>query len=112
MLERAGYAVIEAPDGQTALRIAETRGRATIHLLLTDVVMPGMDGLDLADRFRQRRAETKVLFASGHAYETEELVTCARRSTATSGSRSRPTTPSRGGWCAEVVRWLTRARRA
>jgi CheY-like chemotaxis protein len=72
VLERAGYAVIEAPDGQTALRIAETRPSA-IHLLLTDVVMPGMGGEQLADRFMAKRAETRVLFASGHPHEAEEL---------------------------------------
>ena len=72
VLERAGYVVIEAPDGQTALRIAETRA-GTIHLLLTSVVMPGIDGLDLAERFSTKRAQTKVLFASGHAYDAEEM---------------------------------------
>lgn len=72
VLERAGYVVIEAPDGQTALRIAETRP-GTIHLLVTGVVMPGIDGINLAARFSTRRAQTKVLFASGHAYDAEEM---------------------------------------
>jgi two-component system, cell cycle sensor histidine kinase and response regulator CckA len=72
VLERAGYAVIEAPDGQTALRIAETRPGA-IHLLLTDVVMPGMGGHQLAERLIGKRAETKVLFASGYGDQGEEL---------------------------------------
>ena len=72
VLERVGYVVIEAPDGQTALRIAETRA-APIHLLLTDVVMPGMGGLSLAAGFLSKRSTTRVLFASGHAYDAEEM---------------------------------------
>jgi PAS domain S-box-containing protein len=72
VLERAGYAVIEAPDGQTALRIAETRP-GSIDLLLTDVVMSGMGGRQLAERFVATRAETKVLFASGQADDADEL---------------------------------------
>ena len=50
VLEGVGYLVIEAPDGQTALRIAETRA-GSIHLLMTDVVLPGMGGLNLAASF-------------------------------------------------------------
>ncbi|MGH7330018.1 MAG: ATP-binding protein, partial [Polyangiaceae bacterium] len=72
VLERVGYVVIEAPDGQTALRIAETRG-GPIHLLLTDVVMPGIGGLSLAAGFLSKRSTTRVLFASGHAYDAEEM---------------------------------------
>jgi two-component system cell cycle sensor histidine kinase/response regulator CckA len=72
VLERAGYVVIEAPDGQTALRIAETRAGA-IHLLLTDVVMPGIGGMNLAASFLAKRPATKVLFASGHEYEADEM---------------------------------------
>jgi hypothetical protein len=72
VLERVGYLVIEAPDAQTALRIAETRA-GSIDLLLTDVVLPGMSGLSLATNFLGKRADTKVLFASGHSYEAEEI---------------------------------------
>jgi PAS domain S-box-containing protein len=72
VLESVGYVVIEAPDGQTALRIAETR-TAPIHLLLTDVVMPGIGGLNLAAGFLGKRSTTRVLFVSGHAYEAEEM---------------------------------------
>jgi two-component system cell cycle sensor histidine kinase/response regulator CckA len=72
VLEGVGYLVIEAPDGQTALRIAETRA-GPIHLLITDVVIPGMGGLNLAASFLGRRSTTRVLLASGHAYDASEL---------------------------------------
>ncbi len=72
VLERAGYTVIEAPDGQTALRMAETRP-GLIDLLLTDIVMPGIGGAQLAGRFKEKRAETKVLFAPGYNDDAEEM---------------------------------------
>jgi PAS domain S-box-containing protein len=72
VLEGVGYLVIEAPDGQTALRIAETRA-GPIHLLMADVLMPGMGGLNLAASFLGRRSTTRVLFASGHDYVADEM---------------------------------------
>ncbi len=65
ILERYGYTVIDAPNGEEALRICE-RHEGAIHLLLTDVVMPGMSGRVLADRLAQLRSETRVLFTSGY----------------------------------------------
>ncbi|HKS04705.1 MAG TPA: response regulator [Gemmatimonadaceae bacterium] len=65
VLERFGYAVIEAPDGPTALRLA-AKVHGAIDLLLTDVVMPGMSGRLLAEQFRAARPNAKVLFASGY----------------------------------------------
>jgi signal transduction histidine kinase len=65
VLERFGYTVLEAPDGVTALHLA-ARYPGEIHLLMTDVVMPGMSGRVLADRFREVRPSTRVLFASGY----------------------------------------------
>jgi DNA-binding response OmpR family regulator len=44
LLKGSGYTVLDAPDGETGLRLATSRGDL-IHLLVTDVVMPGMDGL-------------------------------------------------------------------
>ncbi len=64
-LERAGYTVLEARDGREALAIAE-RHRGPIHLLLTDVVMPGMSGPEVAGRLTAARAGLKVLFMSGY----------------------------------------------
>ncbi len=65
VLCESGYTVVEAPDGKEALRKAcEFPGR--IHLLVTDVVMPGMSGKALAFQFQVERPDTKVLFVSGY----------------------------------------------
>jgi diguanylate cyclase (GGDEF)-like protein/PAS domain S-box-containing protein len=65
-LEREGYTVLEAPDGNEALRICETHPE-DIHVMVTDVVMPGMDGLELGRRVALHRPGTRVLYASGYA---------------------------------------------
>ncbi len=65
-LEREGYTVLEAPDGHEALRICETHPHE-IHVMVTDVVMPGMDGLELGRRIALRRPGTMVLYASGYS---------------------------------------------
>jgi len=49
VLEAKGYTVLEAPDGVAALQIAEQH-TGLLHLVLTDVVMPGMSGRELAQR--------------------------------------------------------------
>ena len=61
----AGYTVLEAPNGTHALQIVREFDRP-IHLLLTDVIMPGMCGKDLADEVTRLRPDTKVLFISGY----------------------------------------------
>src|SRR3989449_4023722 len=66
VLERFGYVVLEAPDGETALRLA-AKHHGPIHLLLTDVVMPGLSGRQLAEQLAQLRPDIKTLFASGYA---------------------------------------------
>jgi len=63
-LERAGYAVLVAQDPDDALRLCEAR--QPIDLLLTDVVMPHMNGRELAERVRSRYPATKALFMSGY----------------------------------------------
>ena len=60
-----GYDVIEAGDGMAALRMLEDDGMA-VDLLLTDVLMPGMNGRVLADAVRLRRPAARVLFTSGY----------------------------------------------
>ena len=65
VLERQGYTVLEAPDGEVAVHLAQ-RHSGPIHLLLTDVVMPGMSGRQLADQLARTRPDTKVLYASGY----------------------------------------------
>jgi CheY-like chemotaxis protein len=64
----AGYQVLEAEDGDQALRIADDH-QGAIHVLLTDIMMPGINGKELADRFTVVRPDTKPIFMSGRAAE-------------------------------------------
>ncbi len=61
-----GYSVLQAGNGEEALRIAEAHAEP-IHLLLTDVVMPGMSGHRLAMELRRRRPDVSILYMSGFA---------------------------------------------
>ncbi len=65
ILSHNGYRILEACDGEHALR-ASRQHDGTIHLMVTDVVMPGMSGPELADRMRSERSDMKVLFMSGY----------------------------------------------
>lgn len=64
-LRSAGYTVLEAADGPSALRLLATHN-GTVDLLMTDVVMPGMGGRELADAVRAERPGTQVLYTSGY----------------------------------------------
>ncbi len=66
VLERHGYSVLVAENGAAALDVV-TRDPRLIHVLLTDLVMPGMNGRDLASRVVACRPSIKVVFMSGYA---------------------------------------------
>ncbi len=61
-----GYTVLEAADGKAALQLALEDYKEEIHLLITDVIMPQMNGKQLADQLAAVHSETKVLFISGY----------------------------------------------
>jgi signal transduction histidine kinase/CheY-like chemotaxis protein len=65
ILANAGYHVLVAADAESALRIAAAHA-GDIHLLVTDVVMPGMNGRQLRDAVLQSRREIATLFISGY----------------------------------------------
>jgi len=68
-LRLQGYNVIEAKDGLDALLLAQ-QNTETIHLLVTDVVMPNLSGGALAQQLKRLRPDTKFLFVSGYAGKT------------------------------------------
>ena len=71
MLEHLGYTVLAASSPEEAMRlIAEFAGE--VHVLMTDVVMPGMNGRDLADRLLKDYPAMKCLFMSGY---TGDIIT-------------------------------------
>jgi two-component system cell cycle sensor histidine kinase/response regulator CckA len=69
-LEQAGYEMIEAADGQKALEMfAENQER--IGLVITDVLMPKLDGLGLASKLHKEDPELPILLLSGHVLEED-----------------------------------------
>ncbi|MBI3451730.1 MAG: PAS domain S-box protein [Rhodospirillales bacterium] len=71
-LEDLGYAVLAASDGAHAIKIFEEHGES-IDLLLTDVVMPEVDGLRLAKALTAARPDLKIIFMTGYAPELTDL---------------------------------------
>ncbi|MCX6985412.1 MAG: response regulator, partial [Lentisphaerae bacterium] len=69
-LQSIGYTVLPACNGKDALEIAE-KHKDPIHILLTDVVMPEMNGFDLAKHVKNSFPEMKLLFMSGYAKPTD-----------------------------------------
>jgi nitrogen-specific signal transduction histidine kinase/CheY-like chemotaxis protein len=64
-LQSGGYSVLAAAGAEEALKLAEQQ-QGEIHLLITDIVMRGMNGRELAERLVERRPRTRVLFMSGY----------------------------------------------
>jgi DNA-binding response OmpR family regulator len=65
ILQRAGYTVLEAPTSRSAVDIAAKK-QHRVDLLLTDVVMPDMNGREVAEAFMRLRPDAKVLYMSGY----------------------------------------------
>lgn len=70
-LREMGYAVLEASSGPEALELG-AKHRGEIHLLLTDLIMPGMTGRLLADTLRARRPGMGVIFMSGYVDDSRQ----------------------------------------
>jgi DNA-binding response OmpR family regulator len=70
-LDREGYLLLEARGSAEAAELAEVYS-GPIHVLVTDVVMPGMSGPDLAARLQQARPELRVLLISGYRHDSLE----------------------------------------
>jgi DNA-binding NtrC family response regulator len=65
MLAQSGYQCLEAPDGNEALALLDTR-REPVHLVLTDLLMPKMSGTELAEHLSRLRPELPIVFMSGY----------------------------------------------
>jgi two-component system cell cycle sensor histidine kinase/response regulator CckA len=99
-LRRAGYGILAAATGAEALRVAADHAGA-IDLLLTDVVLPGMNGREVAERLAALRPEMRILFVSGYA-EDDALRRDAAAGTAP--VRTKPYTPADlEAWVAEAL---------
>jgi DNA-binding NtrC family response regulator len=67
VLSSNGFETIESSNGQEALLLAQRKQpEGAVDVLLTDVVMPGIDGLELAETFAERYPATQVVLMSGH----------------------------------------------
>lgn len=72
LLAEHGYRVLKASQGRDALALVERD--ADIRLLVTDIVMPGMNGLELAAHAMQQRPDLRVLYVSGYAANWDDRV--------------------------------------
>ncbi len=70
LLDR-GYNVLETANGLEALQVAQEYDLEEIQLLLSDITMPQMDGVELAGRFRNMFPDAKILLMSGYAEEAD-----------------------------------------
>jgi two-component system cell cycle sensor histidine kinase/response regulator CckA len=85
----SGYKVLDAGSGAESIRIVEAY-TGPIDLLVTDVVMPGMSGREVAEALRKRHPELKVLYASGY---TDDAVVRHGIVEATDAFLQKPFTP-------------------
>jgi DNA-binding LytR/AlgR family response regulator len=79
-LEEAGMTVIEAGDGAEALALIEGMTGRQLDLIVTDIGLPDMCGMDLAGRIRVSRPDMPVIFATGHrAYADDRSIARSAR---------------------------------
>lgn len=71
ILTEEGFSVLEAADGDEALRLAEEHGR-NVSLIVTDIVMPRVNGIELLERLSRSRPSLPVVLMSG--YTSQELM--------------------------------------
>lgn len=71
-LRDAGYRVLEAEDGRRAVVLFEEH--PDIAMIVTDIVMPGLDGFKLADMTKFKRPELKILYTTAHLNEARETI--------------------------------------
>ena len=71
-LERFGYRVIEADGSQAALEVCGNH-QGQVHIVLLDMVMPGLSGTDLAERLIAQRPDMRILFMTGHSESATAL---------------------------------------
>jgi len=81
-LTNLGFVVIEAENGKESLEKAKELGPENVGLLITDLVMPVMGGLELAAELRKLRPEMRVLFISGYTDDVVILGNQAKTNTA------------------------------
>ncbi len=98
VLEQAGYNILVARNGREALTVAQAHGGRPLHLVLTDVVMPGMNGRELVRHLRWSRPAARVVFMSGYTDHTALELDVAEYWTS---FLQKPFTPSR---LLEIVR--------
>ncbi len=101
-LRPLGYAILQAANAKEAAHVVE-RHEGPIHLLLTDVVMPGLSGPELAKEFLARRPEARVVYMSGYSADSDS--TCWPAGPAL----QKPFTPDR---LAECIRQTLDARKS
>lgn len=66
ILAREGYLILQASDGEEAVKLIESHKGKTIHLICSDIVMPKLSGKELVDKIRKHDPKMKVLFTSGY----------------------------------------------
>ena|SRR6516162_7845349 len=71
LLSMSGYRVLTAEDGFEALRLLTQQ---EIDVLLTDIVMPGLDGVELARKARALRPDMRIMFLTGYSARTAEAI--------------------------------------